>query len=232
MNNKIGEVPEIAKNDFNWNHVEDAYRAGVLSIRAISKTFGPSEAAIRKKAKTAGWRRDLRDQVDQQVRTELIRGEVRTLQAHAREEAPEHEREIVAVAAASIIQVVREHRERIRTARQIVNMLVAQLGEAASQREELEDEIDQQTIGDRDGKRQAFLMRAVSLPQHAATLKDLSVAMRNLVGLERQAFNIADGLEPKAHQPAPEMKALEGFDKLQAAFDRVLGKHSPHAPES
>ncbi|NPC56681.1 hypothetical protein [Caenimonas soli] len=43
-----------------------------------------------------------------------------------------------------------------------VNMLMGHLWEAANEREELELEIEQVTADDRDGKRQAFLARAVA----------------------------------------------------------------------
>ena len=34
------------------------------------------------------------------------------------------------------------------------------------------------------------MRRAISLPQHAATLRDLTMAMKNLIGLEREAHNL------------------------------------------
>lgn len=145
----------------------------------------------------------------------------------AREEAHEREREreIVAVAAASIVQVVEEHRQLILSARGIVNMLVGHLWEVANEREELEQEIRQVTAVDRDGKRRAFLERAVGLPQHAAALKDLSLALRNLVTLERQAFAMGDRTNPERPPAAPADKVLDDayFIKLCRAFDKCLG---------
>jgi len=37
-----------------------------------------------------------------------------------------------------------------------------------------------------------MMMRAVSLPMHSGVIRDLSVAQKNLIGLERQAFGITD----------------------------------------
>lgn len=39
------------------------------------------------------------------------------------------------------------------------------------------------------------MLKAISLPSHAGVLRDLSTALKNLVPLERQAYNIKDELE-------------------------------------
>lgn len=62
----------------DWEAIERAYRAGSLSIRTIAERQGVSDTAIRKKAKVQGWARDLSDQVRKEVRSKLVRGEVRT----------------------------------------------------------------------------------------------------------------------------------------------------------
>jgi hypothetical protein len=36
------------------------------------------------------------------------------------------------------------------------------------------------------------MLKAVSLPTHAGVLRDLSIAQKNLIYLERQAFNLND----------------------------------------
>ena len=61
----------------DWEAIERAYRAGSLSIRTIAERQGVSDTAIRKKAKVQGWARDLSDQVRKEVRSKLVRGEVR-----------------------------------------------------------------------------------------------------------------------------------------------------------
>lgn len=53
-----------------------------------------------------------------------------------------------------------------------------------------------------DSERRAKLMKAVALPTHASTMRDLSTAMKNLMMLERQAFNVPDAPEPEP-EPAP-----------------------------
>jgi hypothetical protein len=40
-----------------------------------------------------------------------------------------------------------------------------------------------------------MMLRAVALPSRAGVIVNLSSAVRTLVGLERQAFNLGDGLD-------------------------------------
>jgi hypothetical protein len=47
----------------DWEAIERAYRAGLLSVRAIGESHGVSHATILKRAKKEDWKRDLTDQV-------------------------------------------------------------------------------------------------------------------------------------------------------------------------
>lgn len=212
-----------AKVKTDWEAIEKLFRAGVLSIREIAKQHGITDKAIRNKAKNEGWLRDLTKKVQEQVRSELVRTQVRTGNAA---DQLRTERDIVDAAAATVVHVVREHRRDISTGRGIVNLLMSQLVDVVGQRNDFEELIDQECAADKTTERRTKLMKAVSIPAHAGTVRDLSVAMKNLVYLERQAFNIADGAEP----PPPELplaeRVDEGFAELKAAFAKRLG----HAP--
>lgn len=56
----------MAKPD--WEAIESAYRAGVLSLRDIGEKYGVTEGAIRKRAKKLGWARSGGTQVCKMVR--------------------------------------------------------------------------------------------------------------------------------------------------------------------
>lgn len=194
------------KEKTDWEAIERAYRAGILSIREIAKLHKVSDTAIRKKAKAEGWERDLTAKVQEKVRSELVRSSVRTDDAQTKQT----EREIVEGAAATVVEVVRSHRKDISTGRNIVGLLMEQLTDAALYRDKLEDIIEDETkVDEADEKksvdsklrRRAALMKAVSIPAHASTVRDLSTAMKNLVALERQAFNIADDSAPPPLSP-------------------------------
>lgn len=173
----------------DWESIERDFRAGVLSIREVAKLHDVSDTAIRKKAKAQDWQRDLTDKVNEKVRTELVRNEVRTAD-------PQTEREIVEVAAATVVQVVRGHRGRIRQGNELVELLTKQLIDVAGKRDEFEEEIEIQCADDKSSERYARLMKAVSLGNHASIAVNLANATKTWVGLERQAFNIKDDAGP------------------------------------
>lgn len=209
MTTKNASVPAAKPKAIDWEAIERDYRAGILSLREIAKTQGISDTAIRKHAKANGWERDLTDRVNEKVRTQLVRAEVRTAN-------PQTEREIVEVAAEAVVSVVLRGRKRITAQTELVDLLTKQLMDVAGTREDFEEAIDELTADDRTGERRARLMKAIALPTHASTAVNLSNALKTLIGLERQAFNIRD----EAQAPA---------DALATLLSRVNGTALPVA---
>ncbi|PKH18842.1 MULTISPECIES: hypothetical protein [Pseudomonas] len=170
----------------DWEAIERAYRAGSLSIRTIAERQGVSDTAIRKKAKVQGWARDLSDQVRKEVRSKLVRGEVRNDQGAN----CELDAEIIEEAAEEGARVVRSHRRDIRKATNLANLLMDDLLSTIRRREEIEEDIEAETSEDNNGMRRASMLAAVSLPSNSKTLFQLSSAMKNLQVLERQAYSL------------------------------------------
>jgi len=166
----------------DWDAIECEYRANQLSNVMLGKKHGVSEGAIRKKAKAEGWTKDLTAAVRAKVRDELVRGQVR--------EPNTKDREVVEQAGVTGATVVRTHRKDIRTAADLVSLLMGQLIEAAQGREDLENIIEEETKEDENNQRRNKLYKAVSLSTRAATIRDLTTAAKNLVTLERQAYNL------------------------------------------
>jgi hypothetical protein len=79
---------------------------------------------------------------------------------------------------------------RICQGRGIVELLMMQLNQVALARLELAETIEEETVDDRNGQRRAAMLKAISMPERASTARDLWQALRNLVGLERQAFSL------------------------------------------
>lgn len=202
--------PEV-KKPADWELIERDYRAGMMSLREIGKVHGISDTAIRKKAKAAGWERDLTEKVNEKVRTELVRSQVRTAN-------PQTEREIIEAAAATVVQVVRGHRKHITRQIELVDLLTEQLVGAAGNREDIEDEIFAETAADENGKRRAAMLKAVSLPSHTSAVVSLSNALKTLVGLERQAFNVKDEAEAAVNPLADLMAQMSGKTLKPVAF--------------
>ena len=202
----------------DWAGIERDYRAGVISVRSIGRKFGLTEKAVRKHAAKHGWSRDLSQQVKTGVREALVREEVRTVNA-AKEQA------IVADAVATSVEVVRQHRRDIAGLRQTAEMLLGDLQASMGARVGLEAAIAEETKDDKATARRAAMLRAVSLPGHAGILRDLSVVMKNLIPLERQAFNLDDDAPP----PPPEDTRV-GDEQIGRLRSRLLTLGAPRAP--
>jgi transposase-like protein len=220
-------MDDTVKTKADWEAIEKKYRPNILSLREIARQHGVTEAAIRKKAKQLGWVRDLGAKVREKVRLELVRTEVRTPNA---QDAVRTEREIIDSAAATVVQVVRSHRRDIAAGRDLVSLLATQLRDVAGHRDAFLAAIEAECAEDESGERRNKLMKAVSIPVHASTIRDLSTAMKNLIGLERTAFSIGDAPSETPQEPASAGQVAAGFDDLRAAFAKRLGKTDDDAP--
>lgn len=204
----------MAAKQPDWEAIERAYRAGQLSVRAIAERYGVSDTAIRKRAKTSGWQRDLTEQVRKEVRNKLVRSEVRTpLRASANCELDAH---IIEEAAEEGAQVVRTHRRDIRKASDIADLLMNDLAATIQSREAIEKTIEDET---EPGMHRANMLAAVSLPSNAKTLFQLSAAMKNLQTLERKAYNLDDETPPEDKQKRDAPEEITG-DALRAELER------------
>jgi hypothetical protein len=175
----------------DWVPIEREIRAGQLSNREIARQYDISETAIRKRIKSRGIKRDLSKRVREEVRTKLVRGDVRTDNANTDSVSDD---QIVDEASDRALSIVRSHRKSILSGRVIANQLSDQLSLVADNREAIEQAIIDDTPPDENGKidikRRNAMLKAVSLPAHAGVLRDLSVVLKNIIPLERQAFNI------------------------------------------
>ncbi len=176
-------LPMENKRNIDWEAIERDVRAGVLSIREIGRLNCVSDKAVRNKAKALGWERDLSARVAEKVRSELVRIESAS--------SPENEQRIVEHAAATVVQVVREHRVRIKQGLALVELLIKQLMDVVGRREEFEMAIAIETAADRQSDRRNRLFKAVALEKHAAIATSLALATKTFVTLERQAFGLA-----------------------------------------
>lgn len=175
----------------DWERIELAYRAGVMSLREIASNHSITEGAIRKRAKRDGWVRDLSGKIaakaDDLVRKEAVRSEVRT-------EAAATERELVDANALAIVQVRMTHRKDIARSRNIVMAMMAELeascgADNAALLASLGDMMRSPDEYGRD-KLNDLYQAVVSLPGRAKTMKDLAASLVSLIDKEREAFGI------------------------------------------
>ncbi|WP_234105871.1 hypothetical protein [Enterobacter bugandensis] len=184
----------MAKPD--WEAIETAYRAGVMSLREIASQHGISEGAIRKRAKRDDWSRDLNAKVKERADDLVRKAEVRK---QVRNESTLTERVLIEATAEVIANVRMEHRGDIKRARQITNSLFDELGAECADVAALEMLGDLMRREDDKGqdKLNDLYHKIISLPSRVKSMKDLSDSLKTLIGLEREAYSIENKAETK-----------------------------------
>ncbi|WP_347455685.1 hypothetical protein [Acinetobacter thermotolerans] len=188
----------------DWEKIEAEYRSGVKSIREIAQGFGVSDTAIRKRAKTHDWTRDLKEKIhakaDAIVRTQVVRTEVRI-------ETPT-EKETIEANAKLIAHVQLSQRKDIQKARDMCMKLFAELeqmigmeaAEALANFGEImrnEDDKGQDRLND-------LYMKIIQLPSRVKSMKDLGDTLKTLVDLEFKAY----GLDKKQEDAKDDLTSL------------------------
>ncbi|EHN8900153.1 hypothetical protein F6T96_002339 [Enterobacter hormaechei] len=184
----------MAKPD--WEAIESAYRAGVMSLREIASQHGISEGAIRKRAKRDEWSRDLNAKVKERADDLVRKAEVRK---QVRSETVLSERVLIEATAEVIANVRMEHRGDIRRARTLANALFDELEAECADVEALRKLGELMLDPDDNGRdRLNELYHAIiSMPERVKSMKALSETLKNLIGLERQAYSMDEGEKDK-----------------------------------
>ena len=180
----------------DWEAIETAYRAGVMSLREIASQHGISEGAIRKRAKRDDWSRDLNAKVKERADDLVRKAEVRK---QVRSETVLSERVLIEATAEVIATVRMEHRGDIRRARELTNMLFDELAGECGDVAALEMLGDLMRREDDKGqdKLNDLYHKIISLPSRVKSMKDLSDSLKTLNGLEREAYSIENKAETK-----------------------------------
>ncbi|EKS7399399.1 hypothetical protein BTK98_001619 [Enterobacter roggenkampii] len=175
----------------DWEAIESAYRAGVLSLREIASQHGISDTAIRKRAKKEEWTRDLAAKVKAKA-DDLVRK--REVRAQVRSENQISERELVEATAEAIANVRMEHRGDIKRARELANLLFNELSAECTDVEALHKLGELMLNPDDKGqdKLNDLYHKIISMPQRVKSMKDLSDTLKTLIGLEREAYSIKE----------------------------------------
>lgn len=180
----------------DWEAIETAYRAGVMSLREIASQHGISEGAIRKRAKRDDWSRDLNAKVKERADDLVRKAEVRK---QVRSETVLSERVLIEATAEVIATVRMEHRGDIRRARTLANALFDELEAECADVESLRKLGELMSCPDDNGRdRLNELYQAIiSMPERVKSMKALSETLKNLIGLERQAYGMDEGEKDK-----------------------------------
>lgn len=157
---------------YDWAAVERDYRTGAYSNRELSRTHGPSEAAIRKRAADGGWSRDLSEQIRQRVREKTNRA------AAAEVVQSITDAEIVENAAEVGAAVVKSHQRLISRAKGLTEKLL----------DLLEVQLDAGKIKVKVGANVVDI--DLPLDYVGKTLGNATTAMDRAIRLERQAYGL------------------------------------------
>ena len=182
----------------DWEAIEREYRMGQKSLRTLADEFGLSASSISRRAAKYKWVQDKATEIRVKTQAGLIAQQKtqQSLQCNGKRNAVAPDTgnpptsDDIERAVRTNIEVIKSHRKAIGRNQRIVDLLASQLEVAAQTRDELSKEIDTETAEDKTAYRRAQLKKAISLPAHAAVLRDLSTAQKNLITMERQAFNL------------------------------------------
>ncbi|KFA58949.1 hypothetical protein A9G48_02965 [Gilliamella sp. wkB18] len=175
----------------DWEAIESAYRAGLLSIREIASQHGITHGAINKRAKRDGWERDLSSKIKNKADSLVSKKEVST---QVSSEKALNERILIEANAEVIANIRMEHRGDIRKARNITNALFEELGAECADIEAFKKLGELLANPDQNGrdKLNEVYMSVISMPERVKSMKALSETLKNLITLERQAYSIDD----------------------------------------
>ena len=197
------------RKQVDWESVERDYSAGLLSLREIGAKHGVDEAYIRRKAKTNEWIRDLskkiQTKVDNLVRKEQVRSDVRSEKAIS-------EKEIIEASAQAIVNVKLEHRGDIRKSKNIVNALFDELELTTDNRELFEQlgELLRQESESGQDKLNDIYKKCISMSQRIDGVKKLTDALKTMIGLEREAYDITAAPTATDNAMSSFVKSLQG----------------------
>lgn len=165
------------------------YRAGTVSVREIAAEAGISHTAINKRAKRDEWARDLKAKIKAKADAKVSRATVSS-EVSARTKLTEAVRVEVEAEVSARVQLA--HRADIGRARRLSLKLLSELESQTDNVPELGDLGEFLRNENANGvDRLNDIYRAViSLPERTKTMKALSETLKNLVGLEREAYGI------------------------------------------
>jgi hypothetical protein len=169
------------KTTVDWQRIQLEYCSGEDSIREIADRHEISDTAIRKRAKAEEWVR--------KVRSANPREPDRSPPPPIDPETP--------VDSATIAD----------GGRGLAYRMLDELNVTTSRRGELEDLIVAATDGDDDNAQRNAMMKAVSLPERANTLKTIALALKTL--------NEASAPQGKKAQAQERANQVQGASRLQ-----------------
>lgn len=207
----------------DWERIEIDYRAGILSLREIATKDGNvTEGAIRKKAKVQGWTRDLSAKIKAKADDLVRKDEVRT---QVRSETAANERQAIEASAQAIAAVRLNHRGDIKRARDLVIRMLEELELQTGKLDEFDRLGELLYAPSENGidKLNELYRKVISLSGRVSNVKALSDALKNLIGLEREAWGLND-LPTEGAGAGRELSDVERATRLASILARARAR--------
>lgn len=205
----------------DWERIEIEFRAGLLSLRELGARHGVAHVTIAKKAKALGWERDLNAKI--QAKADALANKA-VANAAANAQRAVSEREVIEATASAIAQIRGQHRADIGRARALSVALLVELESQTGNLPGLEELGEVLRTPNENGvdKLNDIYRAVISLPERTKTMKALSESLKNLVGLEREAYGLANA--PSG--PAPGADTAIPDDPIEAsrAYQRLMSR--------
>lgn len=184
------------RKKIDWEAIEREYRAGIKSVCEIASEYNCTEGAIRYRAKTRGWQRELASKIRKRIREKLLRNNLR--KDNVKDE------EIVEASSDEGVQLVFSHRKDIAALRELETNLI----------EELKNNPTKLYITQYQGK---IVQKELSLTasERAAAANNLANVQHKRIQLQRQAFSLD---EPENSDKPREIKLIYD-DKIPMGQD-------------
>ncbi|MEO6147532.1 MAG: hypothetical protein ABIT70_10925 [Sulfuriferula sp.] len=180
------------RKDIDREGLEIAYRAGVKSLRLLSKEFGLAASRITQIANEEGWERDLAAKIREKAAAKL-NASLLNIDTERKQNKPA-EKEVIEANAQAIVHIQLAHRRDIQRTRSLAMSLLSEL-EATTDNAKLFQELGEMLRSeDKQGndRRNDLYSKVISLSGRVMNMKQLSDTLKTLVGLERQAFGMND----------------------------------------
>lgn len=180
--------------DIDWDRMESEWRSGIVSVSTLSREYGVSRTSLEKHWNKLGVPRDLTAKV--KAKTDAIvmgasveRGKGATMGASNKAVT---EREIIEVNANIQATIQLRQRGRIQKHQDLGEKLLAELEAQTAGLEDFENLAELMKSDAGFDKLNELYKKVIATPQRIDSFKKLSESLKTLVGLERQAFGMAD----------------------------------------
>jgi len=217
------------KKEVDWTALEVDYRANMKSMRQLAAEYGISTARIGQVADERSWVRDLAAKIAAKTQAKLDRSILDTkLDNEASSNKRQLEGAVVEANAELRVNVQLSQRKDIQRSRHLAMALLEELEVQTSDVGALHDLGDMLRKEDDKGadKLNDLYHKIISMPGRVDSMKKLSETLKNLIALERQAYNIngGEGDTPPAPPEDAATAVRKEYATLHARFMDISGK--------